>query len=76
MQEMFPRCIVKVQLGTNFRGNISRKLNKIVTRICMQYYYKCWIHRNEAYHNLDIQRTRVELQYTNVKKDAKNKDYL
>ena len=37
-----------------------RKLNIIVVRKCMEFYIKCYKHRNDAYHNADRQKERIK----------------
>ena len=54
MKNIFRGYVVKVWKGTNFAQNKYRKLNRIVVRLSIQYYYKYWIERNKIYHNESV----------------------
>ena len=51
-------------------------LNLIAVKLCLQYYYKYWIHYNEAYHNPKVQRKRIIIWYDNTKKGMEAGEYL
>ena len=59
MKNIFRGYVIKVWKGTNFEQKKYRKLNRIVVRLSVQYYYECWIERNKIYHNESVQAERI-----------------
>ena len=77
MTELFRGYVVKVWFETdwfetNFSSDVYRTLNKIVVRKCVEFYVKCWKHRNEAYHDDEKQKKRIKMWLTNEKEKARN----
>ena len=54
MNAIFRGFIVKNWKGANFQCEKYRTVNKIVVNHSVQFYRKCWMHRNESYHNPEI----------------------
>ena len=55
-------------------SNKYRKLNKIIVRKCMEFYGKCWKHRNEAYHDAERQKERIKKWFLKEREKAVNSD--
>ena len=53
---------------------IYKKLNRISVKRCVEYYDKCWKHRNNEYHDEEKQRKRLIKWYEKVKRKAENSD--
>ena len=51
----------------NFQYEKYRTVNKIVVNHSVQFYRKCWMHRNESYHNPETQRNRIIEWYNKLK---------
>ena len=51
-----------------------RKLNKIVVRKCMEFYVKCWKHRNEAYYDAERQKEQIKKWFLKEREKALNSD--
>jgi len=59
MRELFRRIVVKDWKGSDFHYTKYEVLNKILVYHAMQYYRKCWLHRNECYYDADKQKKHV-----------------
>ena len=60
MKDLFRGCIVKVWFGIDMSSDIHRSANKVIVRKCVEFYAKCWKHRNEAYHDKEKQKIRIK----------------
>ena len=60
MAKLFRRHIVKVWKGINFGLEKYKILNQVAVKISVQYYQKCWVNRNKAYHNLEVQWKQIK----------------
>ena len=72
---IFCRFIVRAQNGTNFGIDKYAEYNKVLVKLCMNYYIKCWRSRCEDFHNKEFQRKHFEHQYLEEKKEAKESSY-
>ena len=43
---LFHSFVVQAWNRNNFEGTKYRECNKVLSKKCIEYYYKCWIHRN------------------------------
>lgn len=50
-------------------------MSKALVRSHVKYYYKCWIHGNEACHDNNVQRKKDVLQYKKTKEEVDKCDY-
>ena len=48
MHHLFRRCAVKAWFQTNFSANKCKVLNRIASKMCVEYCNKCWKQRNEV----------------------------
>ena len=55
MKELFRGYVMKEWFETNMNIDMYRSLNKIVVHKCIEFYAKCWKHRNKAYHDKERQ---------------------
>ena len=74
MKELFRRCTVKAWKGVHFSTIKYREVNKIVVIKCVEYYVKCWKHRNEYMHDENKQRERVIEWHKNVNSKIENSE--
>ena len=74
MQELFRGYVVIDWEGTNFKNEKYKKLNRIIAKRCVEHYDKCWKHRNNEYHDEELQRKRLIKWYEKVKRKAENSD--
>ena len=72
MKELFRGYVVIDWEGTDLSNDRFRVLNQIVVRKCVEYYTKCWKHRNEAYHDVEKQRARITQWFKNERDRALN----
>ena len=72
MSELFRGHVVKLWFDTDMRSDVHRSLNKIVVRKCVEFYYKCWKHRNEAHHDAEKQKIRIRKWLVNKREMARN----
>ena len=40
--------------GINFEPNWYHKCNRILVKVCTDFYYQCWIHQNNYLHNYNL----------------------
>ena len=59
----------------NFNKDKYYKLNKIVVRLYVMNYCKCWIDINKSYHDEKVQSKRIIQWYTKVKESMMNSSY-
>ena len=73
MEELFRGYVVAVWDGTD----CSRKyhvLNKIVAKMCVEFYMKCWKHRNKIYPDESKQKERIIKWFENEKERAEQSE--
>ena len=51
---LFCSYMIKVWKGLNFKDNKYHKCNRLLVKLCMKYYYKCWIDQNEWLYNEEL----------------------
>ena len=55
IKDLFWSYIAKVWKGANFRSDKYYIINKVVIRLYIEYYMKCWKYYNENFYNKDKQ---------------------
>ena len=73
---MFCRYILRDWYRTNFAINKYKECNRILTKLCIEYYNKYWKHRNLALHNEVKQRERIVEWYLKEKRNALESKFL
>ena len=56
MKYLFQGYIIKAWHRMNFGTTKYYYHNKIIIRICIEFYAECWKHRNEVLHKPELQR--------------------
>ena len=75
MKWLFRGIIIRAWFGTNFGVTKYGSYNRIIIRHYLNYYWTCWLHRNEVANNRIVQRDRIRLWYDNERNRALNGDY-
>ena len=55
IQELFQEYVLIDWKGINLKSSKYKKLNKIITKKYIEYYDKCWKHRNKEYYDKEKQ---------------------
>ena len=74
MKDLFKGFVVKDWKGSNFNCSKYEVLNKILVNHAVQYYRKCWLDRNEWYHDTDKQKERVTKWKRNLERHVEEKE--
>ena len=72
MMELFRGYVVVDWEGANVNDDKFRVLNIIVVKQCVEFYMKCWKHRNQAYHDDEKQKSRIKNWFRKEKENALN----
>ena len=72
VKELFRGHVVKAQKGVNMNSSEHKKLNKVAAKYCVDYYVKCWKHRNEACYDTNKQKERIKNWLQKERKEASN----
>jgi len=68
MKMIFRGWVVKNWSNVNQQTSFNmKKINKIIVKISVQFYSKCWKHRNEIMHSPEIYRKYMEEWYCNLR---------
>lgn len=76
MKELFRGFIIKDWKGANYHCDKCKILNKMLIKHSVQFYRKCWMHRNEYYDNPEKQRSRINEWRNKLKSFIERKEPL
>ena len=63
MKALFCRYPIIAQFGTNFQTTKYQESNKILIKLCINYYEKYWKYRNQMMHDNNKQKERIRKWY-------------
>ena len=73
MKHLFWGYVTKVWIGTYFSSNKYLEHNKMLIKMCIEYYVQYWQRWNEILYNQDELRERTLTWYYNKKEKALNR---
>ena len=76
MKALFRVIVVKDWKGAGFHCNKYEALNKVLVHHAVQYYRKCWLHRNECYNDECKQKELVVKWKEKLEKHVEEKEPL
>ena len=74
MRELFRGIVVKDWKGSDFHCTKYEVLNKILVYHAIQYYRKCWLHRNKYCYDVDKQKKHVIEWKENLEKHVEENE--